>query len=130
MGHDELPILRNVNADNAKFCSSCGRALAGGATVFSAPQPVVDPYAPKVPDYLIPAIIELICCCMPLGIVSLYYAIQAREKKAVGNYAAALTAAQTAKTFFWIGLVAGFVFIVIYIIGMVMGVIDSSKFGH
>lgn len=122
------PFCGNANLEGAKFCSSCGKTLDGTATTFSASQPIVDPSTPKVPDYLIPAIIETVCCCLPLGIASLYYAVQARNKAAAGNYADALTAATSAKTYFWIGLVVGLMFAAIFGIFYYMGGTHHPKF--
>lgn len=64
-------------------------------------------FAPNIPDYLVWSIVELLCCCMPFGIVALIFSIQANSAKGVGNYAEAAQKANTAKQFLIWGAVIG-----------------------
>src|ERR1043166_271348 len=50
------------------------------AQAFAASQPAVD-----VPNYLVPAILCTLCCCLPGGIAAIIYAAQVNSKKAAGD---------------------------------------------
>lgn len=60
------------------YCTQCGTSRPGGmsvcpncgtaAPVFAAP--------PKIENYLVPAILVTLCCCVPAGIVAIVYAAQ------------------------------------------------------
>lgn len=56
-------------------------------------------YASNIPDYMVWSIVELLCCCLPFGVVALIFSIQANSAKGVGNYAEAMQKANKAKQF-------------------------------
>jgi hypothetical protein len=83
-----------------------------------------------VPNYLVPAILTTIFCCMPFGIVSIVYAAQVNSKLAVGDFAGAMDASQKAKTWAWwsfgimlVGIVAYFAF---FILLAAVGAVDQQ----
>ena len=128
------------NADNARFCASCGKpvgAVAGAvppapspppryapppsAPQFSAPQaqyggapPIAGAARPNVSAHLGLAIVTTILCCLPLGVIGIVYASQVKAKLAAGDYAGAAAASSKAKTFSILGIVLGGIAIVIY----------------
>jgi hypothetical protein len=66
--------------------------------------PVLD-----IPNYLTQAILVTVCCCLPLGIVSIVQAARVNGLIAQGDYDAAQRASQSAKMWCIIAFVAGLV---------------------
>lgn len=82
----------------------------------------------NVPNYLVPAIISLVCC-FPLGIVSVIFAAQVNGKVASGDIAGAMDSSKKAKLFSFIGIGLGLLSVVIYIIWIVL-VVGLSAAGN
>jgi hypothetical protein len=61
----------------------------------------------EVQNYLIPAILSTIFCCLPLGVVSIIFATQVNSKVAAGDMAGAAEASKKAKMFMFIAVGAG-----------------------
>lgn len=74
----------------------------------------------NVQNYLIPAILATIFCCLPLGVVSIIFATQVNSKVAAGDTAGAMEASKKAKMFMFLSLGLGVLFygtlIIIWII--------------
>lgn len=69
--------------------------------------PQMNPPARAVPNnFLVPAILATIFCCLPAGIVGIIYANQVNTKLLAGDYNGALSSSQNAKlwTYLSIGL--------------------------
>ncbi len=60
-----------------------------------------------VPNYLIPAILSTIFCCLPLGVVSIIFATQVNSKVQTGDIAGATEASRKAKMFMFIAVGLG-----------------------
>ena len=60
-----------------------------------------------VSNYLIPAILSTIFCCLPLGVVSIIFATQVNSKVASGDIAGAQEASKKAKMFMFIAVGLG-----------------------
>jgi len=60
-----------------------------------------------VPNYLIPAILSTIFCCLPLGVVSIIFATQVNSKVETGDVAGAMEASRKAKMFMFIAVGLG-----------------------
>lgn len=60
-----------------------------------------------VQNYLIPAILSTVFCCLPLGVVSIIFATQVNSKVASGDIAGAMEASKKAKMFMFIAIGAG-----------------------
>ena len=90
--------------DGTSVCPNCGTA----APVFAEP--------PKIQNYLMPAILITLCCCVPAGIVAIIYAAQVNSKLAAGDIAGARAASEKAKLFFWIALGLGLVIGIIWLL--------------
>lgn len=73
---------------------------------WAPPPPPVAPPA-NIPNYLVPAIISTICCCLPAGVVSIIYATQVNSKVAAGDIQGAMDASAKAKTWFIVAIVIG-----------------------
>lgn len=93
------------------------------------PNPYASTYIPPeyeyqqpvhVPDYLVWAILEAVCCCLPIGVVGIIYAVMANTEKSAGNYMKALSYANTAKTWLIVGMIGWVILVVLGIIANVM----------
>ena len=66
------------------------------------------PNAPaNVPNYLIPAILTTLCCCLPFGVVGIVFAAQVNGKLAAGDYAGAVRTSNQAKIWCWVSFGIG-----------------------
>ena len=111
------------NDDNAAYCVNCGNELRRVETPRADMPPPQQPqaqvsYAPPnaqapVPNYLVPAILTTLFCCLPFGIVSIVYAAQVNGKLEAGDRAGALESSRKAKMWAWISLGTGLVLILI-----------------
>jgi hypothetical protein len=61
----------------------------------------------SVPNYLMPAILVTVCCCLPFGIPAIVYAAQVNSKLSGGDVAGAQEASQKAKMWCWIAFGLG-----------------------
>lgn len=91
------------------YCTSCGIARADGATACeNCGTPVKRyPAPPNVENYLVPAILSALCCCLPVGVIAIVYAAQVNSKLAVGDVPGAMAASRNAKMWVWIAAGAG-----------------------
>ena len=94
-------------------------------------QPGYYPQQPRyagapVPNYLVPAILATIFCCMPMGIVSIVYAAQVNSKLMAGDYAGAVDSSNKAKLWVWwnVGIMAAL--FVLYLVFIVIVVIAEG----
>lgn len=120
------PNCGTSNLDNATVCVNCGRSLSGGPAASSYTPPPAPPSsfgsAPPaaagatIPNYLWQSIVVTLCCCLPLGIVSIIFAAQVNSKLAQGDIAGARDASQKAKMFALIGFGVGLVIIILSVI--------------
>lgn len=69
-------------------------------------------------NYLVPAILVTLFCCLPGGVVSIIYATQVNSKVAAGDYAGAEAASKSAKMWVMISAGVGVALILIYIVVM------------
>jgi hypothetical protein len=85
----------------------------------------------NIPNYLIPAILATIFCCLPVGVVSIIFAAQVSGKISAGDMAAAMDASRKAKMFMFIavglGLLLWVTVIILWILVFGMAVISSSR---
>jgi hypothetical protein len=84
------------------------------------------PTAPRPSNYLVPAILATLFCCLPGGIVSIVYAAQVNSKWDSGDYNGALNAAKNAKTWFWISFGVGLVVVVVWVIAAIASASTSN----
>ena len=121
------PNCGTSNLDNAAVCVNCGRSLSSAPS--SSPSSYTPPPPPSsygagpssvgganIPNYLWQSIVVTLCCCLPLGIVSIIFAAQVNSKLAQGDIAGAQEASQKAKMFALIGFGVGIVVIILSMI--------------
>ncbi|MBN1880689.1 MAG: CD225/dispanin family protein [Deltaproteobacteria bacterium] len=69
-----------------------------------------------MPNYLAPAIIVMIFCCFPLGIVGLIYSTRVNGLLIAKEYDNARTASRNARMWCWITFAVGIVFWSMYVV--------------
>ena len=73
----------------------------------------------NIPNYLVPAILSTVFCCLPVGVVSIIFAAQVNSKLATGDIAGATESSGKAKMFMFIavglGLLTWIVVVVLWI---------------
>ena len=106
------------NDDNVYHCAFCGESVSNAQQFgASAPPPPPGPpptgqpvhgghLPPKPSNWLIPAILCTVLCCLPLGIISIVFAVQVDSKYNEGDFAGAQSAASKAKLFALIGILS------------------------
>jgi len=67
------------------------------------------PATEQVQNYLVPAILATVFCCLPLGVVSIIFATQVNTKLAEGDVTGAREASKKAKMFLFIAIGLGLV---------------------
>lgn len=105
-----------TNPDGVAKCTHCGAVMTGTGAVY-VPQPTPLGFTQggsKPYNYLVPAILVTLFCCIPLGVASIVFAAQVDSKWNGGDYVGATQSADRAKLFFWLSLVLGFIVIVLY----------------
>ena len=98
------PICGKPNEPHVYHCAYCGTPLPSE----QAPAPAAPGEIPPKPfNWLIPAVLSIVLCCPPLGIVATIFAAQAETKYYVGDYAGAEESANRAKFFLLLSVVFG-----------------------
>lgn len=110
--------------DGSKFCSVCGANQESPEQQQTNEPIYTAPVTPKASGtlnvgMLVWSIIDLLMCCMPLGIVSLIMTIMAQNAASAQEEASKL---KTAKICNLIGTIATGVFLIIYIVLIAVGV--------
>ena len=83
----------------------------------------------KVPNYLAPAILTTLCCCLPLGIPAIVYSAQVSSKLQAGDIAGAAKSSASARIWCWIAFGAGAVIYLGYLlVGAASGSWNLGKF--
>jgi Interferon-induced transmembrane protein/zinc-ribbon domain len=125
------PYCGTSNLDNATICANCGRPLTGAGSTpppppsqqasYTPPTPTgygspssgpgtgAPPASAQVPNYLIQSILVTLCCCLPLGIVAIIFAVQVNSKLQAGDVAGAMESSRQAKMWCWIAFGLGVV---------------------
>ena len=109
----EKKFCNNCGADtqpNQTTCTSCGVALSTSQ---------------DIPNYLVPAILVTLFCCLPLGIPAIVYAAQVSNKIQRGDLQGAMRSSKNAKIFAWwsfgVGLAGSIIYIIFLLVGMLAG---------
>ena len=79
------------------------------------------------PNYLVPAILATLFCCLPGGIVAIIFATQVNSKYAAGDMQGAMDASKKAKLFTMISAGIGLVVIILYAILIGLGAMSGSR---
>jgi hypothetical protein len=73
-------------------------------------------YSEDIPNYLTPAILSTVFCCVPTGIVAIIYASQVSNRKQVGDLAGAAQASSKAQTWCWVSFGLGLIVLILNVI--------------
>lgn len=98
----------------------------------SVPATTVAPASPlppgTVPNHLVGAILVTVCCCMPLGVVSILYAAKVNGLLAAGKLRDAQDASKNASIWMWVAFGLGIVSNIICIIfSMVLPILAEME---
>ncbi|MGA9995303.1 MAG: CD225/dispanin family protein [Pyrinomonadaceae bacterium] len=85
---------------------------------WTPPPPPVGASGAAPSNYLVPAILVTLFCCLPGGVVAIIYATQVNSKTAAGDIAGAEAASKSAKMWVMISAGVGVALILIYIVAM------------
>ena len=81
----------------------------------------------KINNYLVPAILATLFCCLPTGIVAIIMAAQVNSKLAQGDVAGAKQSAKNAKTWTFVSVGLGLLAIILWVVLVVfLGVLGNS----
>lgn len=84
------------------------------------PPPPIDAPA-NVPNYLVPAILATLFCCLPVGVVSIVFATQVNTKVAAGDIQGAMVASKSAKLWLIVSVSLGLLVWIIVILANALG---------
>ena len=113
------PNYNTSAASSAPKSAPSAFEAAGNTGTSSAYNP--NATRPPMPEnYLVWAILVTICCCLPLGIVSIINATKVSSAYAVGDYVGAEKASKDAKKWAIWGAVSGGVFVLLYLLFVVV----------
>lgn len=122
---------------NAQYCPSCGANFRANnlqttqdtQQVQQGPQPMPQGrsnYQMNVPNHLVKAIIVTLCCCQPMGIVSIVFAAQVDSKLQRGDFDGAVHASKKANAFANWAIALG---VLLYIVSIAANIIaDTSTY--
>lgn len=86
------------------------------------PPPVAGQPRPQVSNYLVPAILCTVFCCLPFGIPAIVFAAQVNSKLQGGDVPGAMESSRKAKTWCWIAFWLGVIPMLFWIVLMASGV--------
>jgi hypothetical protein len=98
------------------------------AATSSAPPPLTGQPRPHVPNYLVPAILCTIFCCLPFGIPAIVFAAQVNSKLQAGDVTGAMESSRKARRWCWLAFGLGLIPMLAWIIGISVGLFRSSYF--
>ncbi|MBN1572598.1 MAG: CD225/dispanin family protein [Deltaproteobacteria bacterium] len=102
----KCPNCKEENPQGSVKCSNCGKSLE--------PKALKKGESEYVPNYLAPAILVMIFCCLPFGVVSLAYAAQVNGRLIAGQREKALNASHMAKIWCFVTVGVGVLFWSVY----------------
>lgn len=118
--------------DGSKFCPVCGTNQENNEQQKTDETYYKEPITPSASGslnvgMLIWSIIDILMCCMPLGVVSLIMTIMAQNATSAYDEASKL---KTAKVCNLIGTIGMGVFVILYILLIVVGVVAGVNAGE
>lgn len=108
-GYMTCPSCGKVNGYNNWRCLQCGTFLHPEGR--STRQPLMSHYH----DYMLPAILCTLFCCLPTGMIAIAFAWRADASARRGDMVRAVEDSRNARAWFWISIILGFLFAPIYL---------------
>lgn len=102
-----------VPMSEKKFCNNCGIETQPHQVVCTSCGVVLST-SQDIPNYLIPAILVTLFCCIPLGIPAIVYAAQTNNKIQRGDLQGAMNSSKNAKMCVWWSFGVGLAVWIIY----------------
>ena len=96
--------------DTDSFCPNCGKSTT--------------PDQSDIPNYLLPAILTTIFCCLPTGIVSIVYAAKVNGQIASGDLEGAKRSSEQAKLWAWVSFGIGIALFSIFVVLPVLALLS------
>ncbi|XP_065890593.1 proline-rich transmembrane protein 1-like [Dysidea avara] len=96
-------------------------------TVAQQPTTNLIAIADRPPNYLALSLVNLLCCCFPIGIAALIYSLRVDSEYSAGNYQEARRASNTARSLNIAGITVGIIIVVCCIIYVVVSVAVASS---
>ena len=115
------------NYDDARFCKSCGKTVTEpepGTRGSDPKHPGITGPPTHVPNYLVPAILTTIFCCLPTGIVSIVYAARVNGQIANGDLEGAKRSSEQAKLWVWVSFGIGITLFSIFVVLPVLALLS------
>ena len=115
------------NSDDARFCKSCGKTVTEpepGTRGSDPKHPGITGPPTHVPNYLVPAILTTIFCCLPTGIVSIVYAARVNGQITNGDLEAAKRSSEQAKLWAWVSFGMGITLFSIFVVLPVLALLS------
>lgn len=109
---DSVYTANQNTAQNTPYTANQG--YPGGNNMYQAPEPQINTTL-----YMVLSILTTICCCLPLGIVSIVFATKINSAQKVGMMDEARNCAKKAKMFMIIGVIVGAIVNTIYFVTVV-----------
>ncbi len=106
------------------YCTSCGASVEGTDRFCANCGTSTPPNENNVPNYLVPAIITTIFCCVPTGIVSIVYAAKVNGQIANGDLEGAMRSSEQAKLWSWVFFGIGIALFSIFVILPVLSLLS------
>ena len=98
---------------------------AQGSSWAAPPPPPFPGGAPSnIPNYLVPAILATLFCCLPAGVVSIIFATQVNGKAAAGDIEGAMNASKNAKTWLFVSVGLGLLSVIFVIFVNILAAIS------
>jgi predicted nucleic acid-binding Zn ribbon protein len=113
-------VCGKKNPEDAGTCSKCGAVLGPASGT---------PAGAYLPNYLAPAVVVTIFCCMPLGLVALIFAAQVNGRQIAGELEKARESSKSARLWCWIAFGVGIVFWTLYITLVIALMIFTARKG-
>lgn len=105
----------NPVSDKAERCPKCGHRVEASTISGYTPTPTTQ----RPANYMVWAVLTTIFCCLPFGIVSIVKANNVNKLFDRGDYAGALQASSSAKTWAVVAAIVGAIFNLIVFFGAV-----------
>ena len=109
------------NDEEARKCVQCDAYLRREAPARRRRSGAISRHAHQrgghIPNYLVPAILCTIFCCLPFGIVAIVFAAQVDSKASAGDIDGARQASNNALTWCWLAFGLGLAGVLIGLLG-------------
>jgi hypothetical protein len=116
MAEGRVNLQTRVQAEGTGEWKTLGQFpdFASVGAVPPPPAPAMAQPRPQISNYLVPAILTTIFCCLPFGIAAIVFAAQVNTKIAAGDIAGAQESARKAKMWCWLSFGCGLVVMIIW----------------